>query len=83
MLTMITETRAQFASKSHGTWMPKRWLMIPKSSFRRPAQTSRLEEARDRPGDDDRRAVEALKAQPVLVERDREEETERERTEER
>ena len=42
-LTMITETRAQVASKSHGTWMPtcpSSWFTTPKSSFSRPAQTS-------------------------------------------
>ena len=42
MLTISTETLAQFASKSHGTWMPNSLLMIPKLSFRRPAQMSRL-----------------------------------------
>ena len=41
-LTITTETRAQLASNSHGTWMPNSLLITPKSSFSRPAQISRL-----------------------------------------
>src|SRR5204863_1012367 len=39
-LTSTTDTRAQFESKSHGTCTWKTRFTTPKSSFRRPPQTS-------------------------------------------
>ena len=66
---------------SHGTWMPNSLVDDAEVVVQETGPDEQREEARDRVRDDEDRAVEALEAQPALVERDREEEADGEREE--
>ncbi len=78
MFTRRHETFAHVGSKSHGMLVPRAWLMTPNSSFKRPRQTSTARNAGIGEREDEQRPLEPDELEARLVQRDREEEPDRE-----
>ena len=77
------ETLAQVGSKSHGTWIPSRLLIDAEVVVEEARPDEDREVGGDRVRDHEQRALQLLQPQVGLVQRDREEEAEREGEEDR